>query len=83
MSKSQTADQRCKCCGANRDGSFEIEVTIIGECDCAAKAPTAPVYRDANDHLPDCRIRQVGRLLIRSMADDLNMRAEVTERISR
>lgn len=76
----ESADLRCKCCGANRDGSFEIEIAIVGECDCAAKAPTVPVYRDANDHLPDCRMRQIGRLMIRRMAADLSMRAEVTER---
>lgn len=72
-------NERCACCGANRDGSFEIEITIVGGCDCAGKAPTVPVFRNARDHLPDCRLRKLGNLMIRRMSHDLGMRAEVTE----
>ena len=74
-----TAEEYCKCCGANRDGSFELAITIVGECDCSAKAPTMPVFRDACDHLSDCRLRKIGQLLIRDMAYNLNMRAQVIE----
>lgn len=28
------------------------------DCNCAAKPPTIPLYRDPHDHLPDCPMGQ-------------------------
>ena len=52
--------------------------TNYHECDCAAKAPTVPVFRDTRDHLPDCNLRRTAYAMIRTISVSLNMRPEVT-----
>ena len=74
-----TAEQRCKACGANPDGSYDFSLTIVGGCDCSARAPTIPVYRNAGEHLPDCRLRVLGRLILRNLAFRSGATIEVTE----
>jgi hypothetical protein len=75
-----TKDQ-CICCGANRDSSFEIGLTMAAACDCANRAPTAPTFRNPGDHLPDCRLRRLALAVAHDMARNLGMRIEVTERV--
>lgn len=51
----QASQPRCACCGADPvTGAVEIPIFLIGGCNCYAKAPTVPVYRSRDEHLPDC-----------------------------
>ena len=75
----RTSEERCKCCGANPDGSYDFSLTIIGDCDCFAKAPTIPVYRKPGDHLQDCRLRVLARVIVRNLAFQSDARIEMSE----
>jgi hypothetical protein len=79
VTEARTIDQRCKCCGANPDGSYDFSLTIVGDCDCTARAPTVPVYRNPGEHLPDCRLLVLGRFMLRNLAFHSGATIEVTE----